>query len=272
TRLYVAVALLFFYAADLARAVSLSNFTPRMSGLTAECNAVYTIEIPRCQESDFTDGACSANCVNSLLQLTAAIQDACDAEDVEADSIIGVFLSGAGVPSICGNVVITTVTAGRPTSTRGESVAPTTMRVSSATTQTGGLLYDTDTPTSRGSRQTSTDSGDEAESTPPTMVITMTMSGSSTATAQPSTQVTPTDNTVPPLNTGLPTTLATAPSPTAEPTDGEDDGSDDDDDDDDDDGDDSSGGGSPFDFQGGASHSSFPASAICGFALLAYAF
>lgn len=92
------------------QSISLSNFTPRIENLPASCQSAYTSPIEGCQASDFTTAdRCSAQCVQGLIKISNLVAQQCGNVDVPETSIIGVFLLGKGVPSLCPGVEVTTV-------------------------------------------------------------------------------------------------------------------------------------------------------------------
>ncbi|KAF2168230.1 hypothetical protein M409DRAFT_53527 [Zasmidium cellare ATCC 36951] len=84
-------------------AVSLSDFTPRVSDLPSSCQTVYTQSINGCQASDFSSGTCSTACVKALNSFTSKVKTACGNKDIEGGNIISTFLSGGGPVSLCPN-------------------------------------------------------------------------------------------------------------------------------------------------------------------------
>lgn len=96
-----------------ASALSLANFTPRIENLPQQCQGVYTTPIAGCEAGDFTDrspgSTCSSACVSGLVAIMKAVESACATVDVPETSIIGVFLLGKGIPSLCPGIEVVTV-------------------------------------------------------------------------------------------------------------------------------------------------------------------
>ncbi len=113
-RPFRAALLCIFLCITFTTALSLSDFNPKVSGLPAACDDVYTSPIRGCSESDFRRGTCSASCINGLVDLTSSVAEACGNAQVAPNSIIGVFRAKTGISKLCPNVVVTTV---KPTST-----------------------------------------------------------------------------------------------------------------------------------------------------------
>jgi hypothetical protein len=100
--------------------VSLDDFTPRNTGLTADCESAYDQVIPGCIASDFTNGnpnSCSRTCVNGLLNIQRLIQSQCADVIVDDRSLVGLFKLGSGIPILCPNFKVETATLGAPSST-----------------------------------------------------------------------------------------------------------------------------------------------------------
>ncbi|KAH9866986.1 hypothetical protein IAQ61_007576 [Plenodomus lingam] len=107
--------------------ISLSNFTPRIDNLPAQCATVYTTNIEGCVAGDFssTDGStpiCSEACLQGLAKIQNAVSQSCAGVDVGETSIIGVFQNGLGLRALC--------PAGTVTSQSSSTTKTTTTKVS----------------------------------------------------------------------------------------------------------------------------------------------
>ncbi|OCK85659.1 hypothetical protein K432DRAFT_400047 [Lepidopterella palustris CBS 459.81] len=196
-----AIALLLSLWATSASAISLSNFTPRVENLPSACEAVYDQTIAGCQASDFaTNAQCSKACINGLVAISQAVQSQCKDADVAETSIIGVFLQGQGIPSLCNGVTVTTVNSPGSTQATSSSQAKNTLPSSSSATSaaakpSGGIIIDTSSsPTVSSTLDTSTSTSSQvissavsqASSTPANSPASTTRVTSSTNSAKAS--------------------------------------------------------------------------------------
>ncbi|KAB2573819.1 hypothetical protein BFW01_g1046 [Lasiodiplodia theobromae] len=131
-----AISLLPLFAAA-ARAVSLSDFTPRVDGLSDKCSTVYNREIKDCTADDLQTGEnCSVACISGLLTIASQVKSYCADDDVAETSIIGVFLLGKGPETLCSNIAATTIGSGGHTSTTSTSHSTTEKTTSTRETST----------------------------------------------------------------------------------------------------------------------------------------
>lgn len=108
--------------------ISLSNFTPRIDNLPAQCKTVYNTKIDACVSSDFSVGAtCSSGCLAGLGKIGAAVKTACTGVDVGETSIIGVFQNNLGIAALCPN------NKQASSSSSPSSTARTTLQTSTST-------------------------------------------------------------------------------------------------------------------------------------------
>ncbi|KAF2276804.1 uncharacterized protein EI97DRAFT_346404, partial [Westerdykella ornata] len=142
-------------------ALSLANFTPRIENLPSRCHAVYTTQIQGCQAGDFTtqSGTCSSQCVSGLVTIMQAVETACAGVDVPETSVIGIFLLGLGVQTLCPGIEVvtlnpssTTSPTSRPTTSPAQTTSATSVQTrTSPTTPTtsspGGISVDPSVPT-----------------------------------------------------------------------------------------------------------------------------
>ena len=84
-------------------AVSLADMTPRATGLSDTCNAVYTSQIYGCAASDFQTQECSSTCISALYGLSQAIDHACANQGVTGENLVVAFLAGVGPQQVCHN-------------------------------------------------------------------------------------------------------------------------------------------------------------------------
>ncbi|KAE9967918.1 hypothetical protein BLS_006126 [Venturia inaequalis] len=80
-----------------ASAVALSDFTPKATNLPAQCNTIYTQEIPGCTFDDFQKAVCSKACLEGLVEMNALVSNNCQAADVAETSIVGLFKIGKAI-------------------------------------------------------------------------------------------------------------------------------------------------------------------------------
>lgn len=214
--------------------------------VSSKCMRAYSTSVSGCTVFDFIfGGQCSRNCVAGLEEEAEQITAACSEEEgVDADSLLGMILTGHLVDVLCPGSdddtskttftttvePITTTTAGFATASQDTTALPDTTRRTSLSTS---VVQSQDTTTTFASPTAPSEptATDPAADNPTTDLPTFSLGTS-------------------PIST---TTLAPSPTTTADdaqPTD-TDDEDDVDDDEDEDDGDDGSGftrgGGSPFD-------------------------
>lgn len=132
-------------AAATGGTISLSNFTPRIDKLPAQCKTVYDTKIDACVSSDFNLGAtCSSGCLAGLAKIGAAVKTGCSGVDVGETSIIGVFQNDLGVAALCPNNRQTSTSAS-PSSTQRTTLQSST-RTSTPATTTAGAPTSTNQP------------------------------------------------------------------------------------------------------------------------------
>lgn len=123
----------FSVAEDVA--VSLNSFTPRLGNLPSACNKVYQQQINGCSPDDFigNNHLCSTSCIQGLVSVQKSVQQNCQDADVDASSIIGVFLSGTGIQYLCPNVVLTTLQSSSTSTQASSSTAKSSAQQTSTT-------------------------------------------------------------------------------------------------------------------------------------------
>lgn len=168
-----AISLLPLFAAA-ARAVSLSDFTPRVDGLSDKCSTVYNREIKDCTADDLQTGEnCSVACISGLLTIASQVKSYCADDDVAETSIIGVFLLGKGPETLCSNIAATTIGSGGHTSTTSTSHSSTEKTTSTRETSTKATTTEPGTTIIAGTSTT-------AEATTTTAASTTSTTASST--------------------------------------------------------------------------------------------
>lgn len=126
-------------------AVSLSDFTPRVSDLPEACDAVYRSKVD-CQGTDFDPrSSCSKACIRSLQNIVPMVEEACGNENIGEGNIIYQFLNGNGPSSLCNNA--NSMGAGG-SSASSSSARTTTMAASSSRTSSSSMAPSTETPSS----------------------------------------------------------------------------------------------------------------------------
>lgn len=122
---------------SLSSALSLANFTPRIENLPPQCQTVYTTQIAGCQAGDFTNKkageTCSKPCVDGLVSIMKAVESQCAGVNVPDNSIIGVFLLGLGIPSLCPGIEVVTVSPTSSTLNTPAVPSPTSSSQASTT-------------------------------------------------------------------------------------------------------------------------------------------
>lgn len=137
-----AITLLLFLSQALA--VSLNDFTPRLTDLTGACQKLYTTTIDGCEQEDFTQGKCSASCVNALLSLGTSVRKSCEGQG-EQGTIIAAFLNGQGSSQLCPNAEGTTSSS----TSSSVRIGSSTLVLKSTSVTSSSLIVDTsDAPSS----------------------------------------------------------------------------------------------------------------------------
>lgn len=160
----------------LSNAVSLSDMTPRATGLPPQCEAVYTTQIYGCTPGDFQSQQCSDSCINALYGISQAIGRACGGQGVSGQNLVVAFLAGVGPQQLCHNARGSDGPPGPPSSYTRPHGPPThwspTIGSSTTTarkpTNTKSLLVDTSstmTATMIPSSSSTAESSSDAQST-----------------------------------------------------------------------------------------------------------
>ncbi|KAJ9638784.1 hypothetical protein H2199_006644 [Coniosporium tulheliwenetii] len=125
---------------------------PRNTVLSRTCAAVYTQPIPSCTPSDFHDpAACSASCMDGVLEIQSLVQTACADDAVPGNTVIGFFLAGRALEAVCPPAATDTDTETPPVATviqsvpnnPGPTIGSSTLRLSEVTSSATGLLVET---------------------------------------------------------------------------------------------------------------------------------
>ncbi|KAI5205046.1 hypothetical protein E4T39_03172 [Aureobasidium subglaciale] len=96
----------FLLTLQLASAITLNDFTPRVSGLTGACETVYTADIDGCTGDDFAQKAgCSTSCISALISVSKKVNAACQSQAKGSSNIITAFLGDSGVSKLCPNAM-----------------------------------------------------------------------------------------------------------------------------------------------------------------------
>lgn len=129
----------------LTTAISLANFNPRIENLPSQCQSIYTTPIEGCKAEDFTTAGatCSNECVTGLVKIMKKVEVACASVDVPETSIIGIFLLGRGIPTLCPGIEVITISPSSarpiatptPTPTSSEEEATTTTEAEATSTE-----------------------------------------------------------------------------------------------------------------------------------------
>ncbi|KAF1945974.1 hypothetical protein EJ02DRAFT_14414 [Clathrospora elynae] len=142
-----------------AATVSLASFIPSIENLPLQCNIVYNAQIPGCVANDFSQGAtCSRACVQGIVLIAEAVLRKCKDVDVGETSIIGVFLNGFGIQSLCPGVTVTTSSDGggsTSTSTEATNTLTAVTTTSSSTTKATSTLATSTSETSSAAQASS---------------------------------------------------------------------------------------------------------------------
>jgi len=145
------VAGLLLNQSQLTNAVSLSDFIPEASNLTASCEAVYTAPIPGCAAIDFqspnTPATCGSSCIEALVKTNFQVYNACSSDPQNNVQLIAAFLSGTGIQALCPNVVVTTLVAGNFVQTTTPSTTSSGKVTATVTADSDGSVIGASTTT-----------------------------------------------------------------------------------------------------------------------------
>jgi len=139
TMLFIAVLFVLQYAA----AVTLNDFTPRLTDLTGTCQTIYTSTIDGCVGQDFESGECSSSCVSALLSLGSAIRTACQGQHNDGSNIIAAFIKGQGAQNLCKNAASATQASTSQKTSASLSIGSSTMTLNGMTPSSTGIIVDT---------------------------------------------------------------------------------------------------------------------------------
>ncbi|EKG20651.1 hypothetical protein MPH_02006 [Macrophomina phaseolina MS6] len=204
--------LLFSLLPSLVRAVSLSDFTPRVENLSNQCDAVYNRQIKDCDASDLQTGDnCSVACISGLLAIAQQVKSACTSDDVAETSIIGVFLLGKGPQTLCSNIAATTLGGGQTSTTSTTSIPEqsSTLELSSQTTDAGTTIVAGTSTTAQATSTASTTSASASEETTTAQTTTAQTTAAQTTAAATTAAVATTDDTTTATSSSSTTAAAT---------------------------------------------------------------
>ncbi|KAG9800520.1 hypothetical protein KCU95_g543, partial [Aureobasidium melanogenum] len=139
TMLFIA----FLLVLQLASAVTLNDFTPRLTDLTGTCKTVYTSDINGCDGQDFQSRDCSSSCLSALLSLGSAVRSSCQGQKYDGSNIISAFMNGQGVQDLCDNAASATQASSAQKTSASFSIGSSTMTVSDTTPSSTGIIVDT---------------------------------------------------------------------------------------------------------------------------------
>ncbi|KAG9992321.1 hypothetical protein KCU78_g19447, partial [Aureobasidium melanogenum] len=128
---------------QLASAVTLNDFTLRLTDLTAACKTVYTSDINGCDGQDFQSRDCSSSCLSALLSLGSAVRSSCQGQNYDGSNIISAFMNGQGVQDLCDNAASATQASSAQKTSASFSIGSSTMTVSDMAPSSTGIIVDT---------------------------------------------------------------------------------------------------------------------------------
>ncbi|KAG9641415.1 hypothetical protein KCU64_g12548, partial [Aureobasidium melanogenum] len=133
----------FLLILQLASAVTLNDFTPRLTGLSGTCKTVYTSDINGCDGQDFQSRDCSSSCLSALLSLGSAVRGSCQGQQYDGSNIVSAFMNGQGVQDLCDNAASATSASSAQKTSASFSIGSSTMTVSDMTPSSTGIIVDT---------------------------------------------------------------------------------------------------------------------------------
>lgn len=133
----------FLLVLQLASAVTLDDFIPRLTGLTGACKTIYTSDIEGCDGQDFQTKDCSSSCLSALLSLGSAVKSSCQGQQYDGSNIISAFMTGQGVQNLCNNAASATHASSAQKTPASFSIGSSTMTVSDMTPTSTGIIVDT---------------------------------------------------------------------------------------------------------------------------------
>ena len=131
-------------------ALTLSNFQ-QINGFSAACTNAYNTPLTDCINSDFTGRGCSTRCVGFLDSLTNTLEAECLGQSAYENTLIGLFLAGQGVQTLCSNVGGSSSSSGGngvQSAVGAASASITSTSTSSSTSSSSIPSYTTSTSTS----------------------------------------------------------------------------------------------------------------------------
>ncbi|KAK6005001.1 hypothetical protein QM012_007780 [Aureobasidium pullulans] len=133
----------FLLVLHLASAVTLNDFTPRLTDLTGKCKTIYTSDIDGCDGQDFQTKDCSSSCLSALLSLGSAVKSSCQGQNYGGSNIVSAFMDGQGVQNLCSNAASATQASSAQGTSASFSIGSSTMTVSDVAPTSTGIIVDT---------------------------------------------------------------------------------------------------------------------------------
>ncbi|KEQ60410.1 uncharacterized protein M437DRAFT_54419 [Aureobasidium melanogenum CBS 110374] len=133
----------FLLVLQFASAVTLNDFTPRLTDLTGACKTIYSSDIDGCDGGDFQTRDCSSSCLSALLALGSSVRSSCQSQQYGASNIIAAFMNGQGIQDLCNNAASATQASSAQKTSASFSIGSSTMTVSDMTPTSTGIIVDT---------------------------------------------------------------------------------------------------------------------------------
>ena len=226
-----ALVLLSFPRVILAQASSAPTLSTlqAINGFSDACTKAYNTPLTDCSNADLAGRGCSAKCIGFLDNLTNLLTTSCLGTSSYPNTLIGMFLRGVGVHTICSNAEASPSASngGNGHGQEGQSGAPPVqsagIEVSTSTTTTSTTTTTSISSSSSSSISSTTSSTSQAAATSATMIVVPTTSSTPRAAATTSTTtVVPTTVTPEPTSTSVAvvetTVVPAAPSDTSTST------------------------------------------------------
>ena len=173
--------------AQASSALTLSIFQA-INGFSDACTKAYNTPLTDCSNADFSGRGCSAKCIGFLDNLTNLLTTTCVGTSAYPNTLIGLFLMGDGVHTICSNAEASPSASngGNGHGQGGQSGAPPVqsagIEVSTSTTTTS-TTTSTSISTSTSSSSTTSSTPQAAATTSTTTVVPTTVTPEPTTTS-----------------------------------------------------------------------------------------
>ncbi|KAM0805120.1 hypothetical protein BDR22DRAFT_833607 [Usnea florida] len=160
-------------------ALTLSDKQP-INGFDAACTNAYNTPLTDCSNSDFAGQGCSNKCIGFLDSLQTTMMASCAGTSAYDNTLIGLFLAGQGVHTLCSNVP----SGGTSSSGSGAGNGQSEAQAGASVIEDQSAVGDTSTSTTSTSTSISTTASTSTTSTSFAPVVVATSSTSTSSSPQ----------------------------------------------------------------------------------------